>query len=92
MILGFRHKGLELLFEKSNRKRVPPNLAAKIERVLARLDDAATHGDMNLPGFSLHPLKGNLAGYWAVKISGNWRIIFRFQGRNAKDVDLIDYH
>lgn len=47
---------------------------------------------MSLPGFGLHPLKGSLTGYWAVKVSGNWRIIFRFQGRDAKDVDLVDYH
>ncbi len=92
MILGFRHKGLELLFEKGSRKRVPPTLAPKIGRILARLDEAAIHKDMNLPGFDLHPLKDRLAGYWAVKVSGNWRIIFHFQGRNAKDVDLVDYH
>lgn len=92
MILGFRHKGLELLFKKGSRKGVPPALAPKIRRILARLDEAATHKDMSLPGFGLHPLKGSLAGYWAVKVSGNWRITFRFQERDAKDVDLVDYH
>ena len=71
---------------------MPPALAPKIGRILARLDEAATYKDMSLPGFGLHPLKGSLTGYWAVKVSGNWRIIFRFQGRDAKDVDLVDYH
>ena len=92
MILGFRHRGLERLFEKGDRRRVSPALSAKIERVLARLDEATEPGDMNLPGFRLHPLKGDLAGYWAVRVSRNWRVIFRFEGRNVRDIDLIDYH
>ena len=53
---------------------------------------AAVPGDMNLPGFGLHPLRGDLAGYWAVRASGNWRIVFRFDGGDVRDVDLIDYH
>ena len=61
MILGFRHGGLERLFEKGDRRHAPPALAAKIERVLARLDKAAEPGDMSLPGFGLHPLRGDLA-------------------------------
>ena len=92
MILGFRHKGLERLFEKGDPSRVPPALTAKVERVLARLDEAAGPGDMSIPGFGLHPLRGDLAGYWAVRVSGNWRIIFRFEGRDVRDVELVDYH
>ena len=92
MILGFRHKGLEHLFEKGDRRRVSPRLIAKVERVLARLDEAAEPGDMSLPGFGLHPLKGDLAGYGAVSVSGNWRVGFRFDGRDVRDVDLVDYH
>ena len=92
MILGFRHKGLERLFENGDRRRVSPGLIARVERVLARLDEAAEPGDMNLPGFRLHPLKGDLAGYWAVSVSGNWRVVFRFDGRDVRDVDLVDYH
>ena len=92
MILGFRHKGLERLFEKGDPKRVPPALTAKVERVLARLDEAAGPGDMSIPGFGLHPLRGDLAGYWAVRVSGNWRIIFRFEGRDVREVELVDYH
>ena len=78
--------------DKGDRRRVSPRLIAKVERVLARRDEAAEPGDMNLPGFGLHPLRGDLAGYWAVRVSGNWRIVFRFEGRNVRDVDLIDYH
>ena len=92
MIHGFRHRGLKRLFERGDRRRVPPDLVAKIERVLARLDVAAKPADMNLPGFGLHPLKGDRAGYWAVTVSANWRVVFRFDGRDVRDVQLIDYH
>ncbi|MYH50785.1 MAG: peptidase [Gammaproteobacteria bacterium] len=92
MILGFRHRGLERLFEKGDRRRISPSLIAKVERVLARLDVAATPEDMNLPGLGLHPLKGDRADHWAVKVSGNWRVVFRFDGGDVRDVDLTDYH
>lgn len=92
MILSFRHKGLKLLFEKGNRRRVAADQAAKIERILARLDEASEVGNMDLPGFRLHPLKGDFAGFWSVIVAGNWRIVFRFEGGNASNVDLIDYH
>jgi proteic killer suppression protein len=92
MIVSFRHKGLELLFQKGDRRRVLPAHVAKIERILARLDEASAVGNMDLPGFRLHPLKGDLAGYWAVTVSGNWRVTFRFERGEASDVALIDYH
>lgn len=92
MIIGFRHKGLKLLYDTGDRRRVPSEYAGKIERVLARLDVATVPEDMNLPGFRLHPLKGGLSGFWAVSVSGNWRVIFRFEGAHACDVDLVDYH
>jgi proteic killer suppression protein len=92
MIVGFRHKGLKFLYEKGDRRRVPSEYAAKIERILARLDEAAKPANMDLPGFRLHPLKGDLAGYWSVSVSGNWRIVFRFDGVHACDVELVDYH
>jgi len=60
--------------------------------VPASLDRAARPGDMNLPGFNLHPLKGGFAGYWSVTIRANWRVVFRFEEGNVTDVDLIDYH
>jgi proteic killer suppression protein len=92
MIVSFRHKGLKLLFEKGDRRRVLPDPADKIERILARLEEASEVGNLDLPGFRLHPLKGDLAGHWSVTVSGNWRIVFRFEGGDASDVDLVDYH
>lgn len=92
MIVGFRHKGLQLLFKRGNRRRVLPDHADKVERILARLEEASEPADMDLPGYRLHRLRGDLAGYWSVTVSGNWRIIFRFQGGHASNVDLIDYH
>jgi proteic killer suppression protein len=92
MIQSFRHKGLKLLFENGDRRKVQPAHANKIERVLARLEEASKVGNMDLPGFRLHQLKGDLAGFWSVTVSGNWRLVFRFEGGHASDVDLIDYH
>ena len=92
MITNFYHRGLKLLYEKGNRRRVPQEVIEKIERILARLDVASKPVDMKLPSFRLHPLKGDLANYWAVSVSGNLRIVFRFEGTNARDVDLNDYH
>jgi proteic killer suppression protein len=92
MILNFRHRGLRRLYGDDDRRGVHPEHVEKIRRVLARLDRAAKADDMALPGLRLHPLKGDLAGFWSVTIRANWRIIFRFEGRNVADVDLIDYH
>ena len=92
MIRGFRHKGLRQLYDKGDRRKVLPDYADKIERIMARLDQAARPDDMDLPGYRLHPLKGSLAGFWSVTVSGNWRIVFRFEDGDVNDVDLIDYH
>ena len=92
MIVGFRHKGLKLLYEKGDRRRVSPEQADKVERILARLDEATETANMDLPGYRLHLLKGALAAFWSVSVSGNWRIIFHFDGVHACDVDLVDYH
>jgi proteic killer suppression protein len=71
---------------------VNPQHADKIARVLARLDAAARPEQLDLPGFRLHPLKGELSGYWSITIRANWRIIFRFEENDATYVDLVDYH
>ncbi len=92
MIRSFRHKGLKLLFEDDDRRKVRADQADKISRILGFLSRAAEPDDMALPGFRLHPLKGELAAFWAVSVSGNWRIVWRFEGPDAVDVDLIDYH
>jgi toxin HigB-1 len=64
----------------------------KLRDILARLDAAADASDMDLPGFRLHPLKGDLKGFWAVTVRANWRVIFRFADSDAHDVDYTDYH
>jgi toxin HigB-1 len=92
MILGFRHKGLRLLFENGDRRKVQPEYADKLERILARLDEADEAEDMDLPGYRLHRLKGDLAGLWSIMVSGNWRLVFRFDDGDADEVDLVDYH
>jgi toxin HigB-1 len=92
MISNFRHKGLKRLFENDDRRGVNAQHAEKIENILGLLDSAEKAEDMNLPSFRLHPLTGDLKGFWAVTVRANWRIIFRFADGNAFDVDLIDYH
>lgn len=92
MIRSFRHKGLRKLYEDANRSKIRPDLVEKVERILARLDEASSVEHMGVPGFKLHSLKGDLKNSWAVSVSGNWRIIFRFADGDAFDVDLMDYH
>ncbi|UEM05468.1 type II toxin-antitoxin system RelE/ParE family toxin [Skermanella rosea] len=92
MIRSFRHKGLRLLFEEGDRRKIQSAHADRIERILALLNRAAEASDMALPGYRLHPLKGELAGFWTVSVSGNWRVIFRIKDGHAWDVDLVDYH
>ncbi len=92
MIVRFRHRGLKRLYEGGDRSRVRPDLVDRVERILARLDAAQQIQDMSLHSYHLHPLKGDLRGFWSVTVSGNWRIVFRFENGNAFDVDLVDYH
>lgn len=92
MLRTFRHKGLKRLFEKDNPSGVRTDQAARIRDVLAHLDWAQVPTDLGLPGYRLHALKGDLKGFWSVTITGNWRIIFRFENGHAFDVDLVDYH
>jgi len=92
VIRGFRHKGLERYFLKSDRSGINVKQAARILRLLDRLDAAAKPEDMNLPGYGFHDLKGDRKGACAVTVSGNWRITFRFENGDAFDVSLEDYH
>jgi len=92
MIRSIRHKGLKRLHEDDDRRGVISEHAEKLRDILARLDAATTAADMNLPGFRLHPLKGELKGFWAVTVRANWRVIFRFDDRDALDLDYVDYH
>jgi len=92
MIRRFRHRGLKRLFEDDERRGLNAQHVERIGLVLARLGRASEPGHMNLPGWRLHPLKGQLAGFWSVTINGNWRIVFRFEDGDATDVDYLDYH
>ncbi len=92
MIKNFKHKGLKRLYLKGDKSQVRPDQLKRIEDILARLDVAENAEEMNLPGYGLHPLKGEFKGFWSVTVSRNWRIIFRFEAGVAKDLDLIDYH
>ena len=92
MVESFRHRGLKRLYERGDRSQVHPAFVDKIERILARLDQATEARDMDLPGFRLHRLTGDLKGFWSVTVSANWRIVFRFEQGRALDVDLVDYH
>ena len=92
MIRRFRHRGLKRMYERSDPSRVGPDLADRVALALADLDDAASPRTSTCPATGLHLLKGRLKGYWSISISGNWRVIFRFEDGDAYDVDLIDYH
>jgi toxin HigB-1 len=91
-IRSFRHKGLERFFTMGSRARIQAKHAERLRLILGRLNVAAEPRDMNLPGLDLHPLKGDQKGRWAVKVSGNWRLTFRFVGKDVEKVDYEDYH
>ena len=92
-IQNFRHKGLKRVFEANETRGVRANLAGKLRDMLAAVDAATNVEDVGLfPGWRLHQLKGDLAGFWSLTVSGNWRIIFRFEDGEAFDLDLVDYH
>jgi proteic killer suppression protein len=92
MIRSFKHRGLKRLHDRDDRSGIRPDLLQGVEDILGRLDQATTPQALNLPGYALHPLKGDLRGFWSVTVRANWRIIFRFEGEDALDVELIDYH
>jgi len=92
VIQSFKHKGLRQLFEKGTRRGIRADHVAKIENILAVLNRARRPTDMDLPGFGLHPLKGDLKDFWSVTVRANWRIIFRLEESDVYDVDLLDYH
>lgn len=92
MIRNFRHKGLKRLYEKGDRRKLPADMVGKIEIILAALDSATMIEDMDRPSFNLHPLSGNRIGEWSVTVRANWRVVFRFDDRDASDVNFEDYH
>jgi proteic killer suppression protein len=92
MIKSFKHRGLEKFFTTGSKAGIQPAHAAKLELQLGFLNTAATPSFMGVPGWDLHPLKGELAGHWSVRVNGNWRLTFRFVDANAEVVNYQDYH
>ena len=92
MIQSIRHKRLKRLYEEDDPRGLANEHIARLRDILARPDAAARIEDVNVPGFKLHPLKGDLKGFWAVTVRANWRVIFRFEDAGVYDVDYIDYH
>ncbi len=92
MIKSWRHKGLQLFFETGTTRGIQSSHASKLGRILDRLDASSRPGDMDLPGYRLHSLKGSEKGRWSVTVNGNWRVTFEFHGEDAIVVDYEDYH
>lgn len=92
MIENIRHKELKLFFVNNNVSKLQAHHVEKIRRILYRLDEAETIDDLNIIGWGLHPLSGDLKGFWSIKVNENYIIIFRFENGIATDVDYIDYH
>ena len=92
MIVSLKHRGLRRLYEKGDRSGVRADLVDSIEKILTILDAANGPKAFDLPRYHLHPLKGDRKGQWAVTVRANWRVVFRFEGGHAHNVDLVDYH
>lgn len=92
MIKTWKHKGLQRFFETGSKAGIKPAHERRLKIILQRLSAAAQPEDMNTPGMQFHGLSGQLKGFHAVSVSGNWRVIFKFNGQHAEEVDYIDYH
>ena len=90
--MRIRHKGLRALHERDDAARLPAGLVPRLRRILFRLQEATGPASADAPGFRLHRLKGDQASVWSVRVSGNWRVVFRFESHEVVDVDLVDYH
>jgi proteic killer suppression protein len=92
VIKSFRHRGLEKFFEVGSKAGIQPKHADKLRLQLFALDSAKRPEDMNAPGWRLHRLAGHLKDHWAINVSGNWRVTFKFEAEDAILVDYQDYH
>ncbi len=92
MIRSFKHKGLKRFFRTGSKSGIQPQHSEKLRIQLTALDHATGPNDMNAPGWQLHRLSGDLAGFYSITVSGNWRLIFQFDGTDATEVDYVDYH
>ncbi len=93
MILSFRHKGLRRFYEKGIARDLPAQQVPRIRRILTAIDEASAPGELGLfPGWRLRRLRGDMKGFWSLTVTGNWRIIFRFEDGDAHDLNFVDYH
>lgn len=92
MILSFKHKGLSKFYDTGSTAGIQAKHAKKLRLMLTALDTALIIDDMDLPGYDLHPMKGDRKGEWAISVSGNWRVTFKFENGNAQIVNYEDYH
>jgi proteic killer suppression protein len=92
VIIGFKHKGLEKFFARGVKSGIQTKHAERLRLILGRLNVSTGPRDMALPGLNLHQLIGDRKGTWSVRVSGNWRVTFRFEGEDVTDVDYEDYH
>ncbi|TAK74241.1 MAG: peptidase [Gammaproteobacteria bacterium] len=92
MIKNFQHKGLEKFYLKGNVSKIQPMHERRLRMILSRLESIHKPEDMNLPGFNFHALRNDMKDYYSVSVNKNWRVIFKFDGVDAFDVDYIDYH
>lgn len=92
MIISWKHKGLKAFYETESKAGIQPEHAKRLKLLLQLLDAAEEPQALHLPGLGFHPLQGDLKAYYALKVSGNWRLVFQFDGKNVCLVDYIDYH
>jgi toxin HigB-1 len=92
MIISFRHKGLRVFYETGSTRGIRADHAKRLARMLPALDRAQVPDDLDIPGWRLHPLSGELQGFWSLTVSGNWRVIFRFVGSDVELLNYLDYH
>ncbi len=92
MILKIKHKGLARLYHDDDSRGVPPQQVEKLRRILTLLEAAQEPENMRAPGLKFHALKGDRKGQWSVWVTGNWRVVFKFEGIDVTDIELVDYH
>ena len=92
MIASIKHRGLQRLFVDDDRSKLPADMVERIQEILTLPDASSAIDALNLPGYRLHTLKGDMKGFWSVTVRANWRIVFRFENGQAADVDFMDYH
>lgn len=92
MIRTWKHKGLKLFFETGRKSGIVAAHERRLKIILQQLCAAIKPEDMNTPGMHFHKLTGNFSHFYSVSVNGNWRVIFKFNGEHAEDVNYIDYH